>query len=166
MEHPRRMGVVAREGALEASMPDTKISEIMSPNVQLVSPDDTIQTAAQKMHDADVGFLPIGEKDKLIGMITDRDITIRAVAEGKDPSNTKVRDVMTDRVLYCTSGESIDAVAENMAEMRVRRFPVVNEDKKLVGVISLGDIAFHHKPSTAGAVLASVCHPEETKSIA
>ena len=143
-----------------------KVTEIMSSDVQLVSPDETIQAAARKIQDADIGFLPIGENDKLVGMVTDRDIAIRAVAQGKDPSSTKVRDIMTKRVFYCSTNEDIEAVTENMAEMRIRRLPIVNEDMRLVGVISLGDIAFKHKASKAGAVLAIVCNPGATRSAA
>ena len=136
-----------------------KIADIMSSNVCLVGPDDTIQFAAPKMEESDIGFLPVGENDRLVGMITDRDIALRAVALGKDPKRTKVRDVMTDRVLYCSAGEDVEDAAENMAELRVRRMPIVDEDKRLVGVVSLGDIALRHRASTAGATLESVCRP-------
>ncbi len=136
-----------------------KIADIMSSNVCLVAPDDTIQFAAQKMEESDIGFLPVGENDRLVGMITDRDIALRAVALGKDPKKTKVRDVMTDRVLYCSAAEDVEDAAENMAELRVRRMPIVDEDKRLVGVVSLGDIALRHRAATAGATLESVCRP-------
>jgi CBS domain-containing protein len=136
-----------------------KIAEIMSSDVQLASPDDTIQAAARKMEEADVGFLPVGENDRLVGMITDRDIALRAVAQGKDPKKTKVRDVMTERVLYCADSEDIEDAAENMAELRIRRLPIVDEDKRLVGIVSIGDIAFRHKASVAGDALESVCKP-------
>jgi CBS domain-containing protein len=79
-----------------------KVSDIMSCGVELVNPDDSIQSAAKKMAEADVGFLPVGENDRLVGMVTDRDITLRAVAKGKNPKSTKVREIMTDKVLYCT----------------------------------------------------------------
>jgi CBS domain-containing protein len=82
---------------MEAHM---KICDIMTSGVEIASPDDTVQTAAQKMRESDIGFLPVGENDRLVGMITDRDIALRAVALGKDPKKTKVRDVMTERVLY------------------------------------------------------------------
>jgi CBS domain-containing protein len=136
-----------------------KIAEIMSSDVLLISPDDTIQSAARKMDDADVGFLPVQENDKLIGMVTDRDLALRAVALGKDPQKTKVRDVMTERVLYCLEDEDVEDVADNMAEMRIRRLPIVDDNKRLVGVVSLGDIAFKHKATTAGATLESVYNP-------
>jgi len=136
-----------------------KIADIMSSDVQMVSPDDTIQAAAQKMEESDVGFLPVGENDRLVGMLTDRDIALRAVAQGLDPKKTKVRDIMTDRVLYCSDGEDIEDAAENMAELQIRRLPIVDDNKRLVGVVSIGDIAFRHKASVAGEALESVCKP-------
>lgn len=143
-----------------------KIAEVMSSDVQIVNPDDSIQTAARKMEDADVGFLPVGENDKLVGMITDRDLALRAVARGKDPKKTKVRDVMTEKVLYCSEDDDIADAAENMAELRVRRLPIVDARKRLVGVVSIGDIAFRHDPSTAGQTLECVCNPDGDGHIA
>ena len=136
-----------------------KIAEIMSSDVQLVSPNDTIQAAAQKMEDADVGFLPVGENDRLVGMVTDRDIALRAVARGKNPKKTKVRDVMSDHVFYCADDTDIDDAADNMADLQIRRLPIVDGNKRLVGVVSIGDIAFRHKASTAGEALECVCKP-------
>jgi CBS domain-containing protein len=140
-----------------------KISEVMSPEVRIADPDDTIQDAAQIMEENDVGFLPVGEDDRLVGMITDRDIALRAVAKGKDPHTTLVRDVMTTKVLYCYDSDEVEAAADNMAELRVRRLPIVNADKRLVGVVSIGDIAFLHSPTTAGKTLEGVCTPGGTR---
>jgi CBS domain-containing protein len=137
-----------------------KISKIMSSGVEIISPDDTIQSAAAKMKEADVGFLPVGENDKLIGMLTDRDIALRAVAEGKNPATCKVREIMTDKVLYCREDDAVEDAATSMAEMQIRRVPIVNDEKRLVGVLSIGDIAFRHKASTAGKTLGSVCSPD------
>src|SRR6185437_13726861 len=111
------------------------------------------------MEEADIGFLPVGENDKLVGMLTDRDIALRAVAQGKDPKKTKVRDVMTKRVLYCTADEDVEDAASNMAELRIRRLPIVDQDKRLVGVVSIGDIAFRENPQMAGQALESVVNP-------
>ncbi|HEY5238333.1 MAG TPA: CBS domain-containing protein [Rhizomicrobium sp.] len=140
-----------------------KISEVMSPEVRIADPDDTIQDAAQIMEENDVGFLPVGEDDRLVGMITDRDIALRAVAKGKDPHTTLVRDVMTTKVLYCYDSDDVEAAADNMAELRVRRLPIVNADKRLVGVVSIGDIAFLHSAATAGKTLEGVCTPGGTR---
>ena len=151
------MGGEHNEGPkLEASM---KVYDIMSSDVQLITPDDTIQAAAQKMADADVGFLPVGENDKLVGMVTDRDIALRAVARGKNPASTRVREIMTDKVLYCLEDEDVEEAADTMSHLKIRRLPIVDDDKRLVGVLSLGDIAFKHKASTAGTTLVHVCDP-------
>ena len=136
-----------------------KVRDIMSPDVELVNPSDSIQSAAKKMADADIGFLPVGENDRLVGMVTDRDITLRAVALGKNPKSTKVRDIMTDKVLYCTEDDEVEDAADNMASLKIRRLPIVNDDKRLVGILSLGDIALKHDSATAGMALEQVCDP-------
>ncbi len=115
------------------------VAHCMTRDVQICSPGDTIRDAARALKDIDTGFLPVGENDRLIGMITDRDITIRAVAEGKS-GETLVRDVMTKDVQYCFETDDVDEAASKMGQLRVRRLPVLNKDKRLVGVISLGDI--------------------------
>jgi CBS domain-containing protein len=139
-----------------------KIREIMSGNVRLASPDETIQKAAQTMAEADTGFLPIGEDDRLIGMITDRDITIRAVAKALDPQRTRVRDVMSAEVRYCYDDEDVNHVVQNMAELQVRRLPVLNRDKRLVGIVSVGDIATSDKPVKVGAAMRGIAQPGGT----
>lgn len=116
------------------------VQECMSRNVQVCAPDMTVRDAARVMKDIDSGFLPIGEGDRLLGTLTDRDIAIRAVAEGKGP-DTPVREVMSADVCYCFEDEDIDEVARNMGDIKVRRLPVVNREKRLVGVVSLGDIS-------------------------
>ena len=117
-----------------------KVKETMSTNVRLARPDQTIREAAQAMAEVDSGVLPVGENDRLVGMITDRDIAVRGIAKGKGP-DTSVRDVMTDHVDYCFEDQEVDEVTKNMADTKVRRLPVLNRDKRLVGIISLGDIA-------------------------
>lgn len=135
-----------------------RISEVMTCDVELITPDATLQEAARMMADEDVGFLPVSDHDRMVGMITDRDIAIRAVAKGRDPKKTKVRDVMTERVLYCFDDEDADKAAESMSRQQIRRLPIVDRNKRLVGVISLGDMALKHNPSKAGSTLSSVCH--------
>jgi CBS domain-containing protein len=120
----------------------TKVSEVMTREVELAAPDDTIQTAAKTMADTGAGALPVGENDRLVGMITDRDIAIRGAAVGKSPQQTAVREVMTSEVRYIFEDEDVGEVARKMAEWQVRRLPVLNRDKRLVGIISLGDLAF------------------------
>jgi CBS domain-containing protein len=129
-----------------------QIRNVMSHDVQLIAPDQTVRDAAAIMRRLDAGVLPVGENDKLVGMITDRDIAIRGIAEGKGP-DAKVRDVMSHEVKYCFEDEDVDHVAENMAELQVRRLPVMNRDKRLVGIVSLGDLATHGSlPKTARAL--------------
>jgi CBS domain-containing protein len=118
-----------------------QVREIMSPQVKIVSPDDSLQWAAQLMEEIDAGALPVGEKDRLVGMLTDRDIAIRAVAKGKRPDRCKVRDVMSSEVRYVYDDESVEDAARNMSHLQVRRLPVLNRDKRLVGIVSLGDLA-------------------------
>ncbi len=116
------------------------VSEVMTRDVKIADPEMSIGAAAKTMEDIDSGFLPVGENDRLVGAITDRDIAIRAVGHGMGPE-TKVRDVMSKDVKYCFEDEDISGVSANMADVQVRRLPVVNRDKRLVGVLSLGDLA-------------------------
>jgi CBS domain-containing protein len=135
-----------------------KVSEAMTRDVRVASPDQSIREAARTMAEIDTGVLPVGESDRLVGMITDRDIAIRAVAEGKGP-DTPVREVMTQDVKYCFEDEDTDHVARNMADQQVRRLPVVNRDKRLVGILSLGDLAVMQGAGPAGEALTGVSQP-------
>jgi CBS domain-containing protein len=135
-----------------------RVSEAMSRDVRIASPEQTICEAARMMGEIDAGVLPVGEKDRLVGIITDRDITVRAVAEDKPPS-TKVRDVMSREVLYCYDDQEIDEVATNMGDEQVRRMPVVNRDKRLVGIVSLCDVAQTGNATTTGRAVADISAP-------
>ena len=135
-----------------------KVSKIMSRDVTLLNPDQTICVAASLMAEIDAGALPVGENDRLVGMITDRDIVIRAVAQGKS-ADTKVADVMSKEVLYCFDTDEIDEVARNMGKARVRRLPVVNRDKRLVGIVSLGDLARNDDATNIGQTMTRVSTP-------
>ena len=117
-----------------------KVSECMTRDVSTISPDRTIRDAAKLMASKDVGCIPVGEDDKLVGMITDRDIAIRAVCEGRSPE-TPIREIMTGELMYCFEDEDVNHVARNMGDIQVRRLPVMSRDKRLVGIIALGDIA-------------------------
>jgi len=112
----------------------------MTREVRICTPGQPIREVARTMAAIDVGVLPVGENDRLIGMITDRDIAVRAVAQGKGP-DTPVREIMSEHVEYCFDDEELDRVAQGMADVRVRRLPVVNREKRLVGILSLGDVA-------------------------
>jgi len=117
------------------------VKQCMIRDVQLATPETTIKEAAQKMRDGDFGALPVGENDRLIGMVTDRDIVIRAIADGKDPSSTPVKECMTKQVLYCYEDQTLEEVAENLGNNQIRRVPVLSREKRLVGILALGDIA-------------------------
>ncbi len=117
-----------------------RIKECMSEDVVIAAPAQTIRDAARMMRNIDAGFIPVGENDRLVGMITDRDIAVRGIADGKGPDTT-IRDVMSKEVLYCYDDDDVDDVSDQMAELQVRRMPVLNREKRLVGIISLGDIA-------------------------
>ena len=115
--------------------------DCMTKNVEVGKPSMSLAEAAQKMRDGDFGILPVGEADRLVGMITDRDIAVRAVAEGKDPYKSNVGEVMTNKVLYCYEDQDVNEVVKNLGDNQVRRLPVLNRQKRLVGILSLGNLA-------------------------
>lgn len=129
-----------------------KIKDVMTKDMNWVSPETTLAQAAQQMKKEDIGFLAIGENDKLVGTITDRDIAIRAVADGMDAKTTTVKQVMTNKMYYCFDDQGVDEICDNMAEIKVRRLPVVNRDKRLVGVVSLGDLSQAKEKSSGEAL--------------
>jgi CBS domain-containing protein len=135
-----------------------QISEAMTREVCITHPDQTIQEAASIMAEIDAGALPVGKDDRLVGVITDRDIAVRAVAMAKAP-DTPVKDVMSPGVKYCFEDEDTVHVARNMAEIKVRRLPVLNRKKKLVGIVSLADIALTEGPQGVGDALCGICEP-------
>src|SRR5882724_1133542 len=118
-----------------------RVSEVMTRDVECTSPSATIQDAAVKMKARNIGPLPVREKNKLVGMVTDRDISIRATAEGKSPSEVHVRDVMTPKVVHCYEDSLIEEAARMMQDQQIRRLVVINHNKQLVGIVSLGDLA-------------------------
>jgi CBS domain-containing protein len=118
-----------------------KVKDVMTKGAQCVTPDDSLQEAAQKMKNLDVGSLPVSDHDRLVGMITDRDITVRATAEGYDPQTARIKDVLTPYVVHCFEDQEVQQAARLMKENHVRRLVVLNRDKRLVGIVSLGDLA-------------------------
>jgi CBS domain-containing protein len=135
-----------------------KVSEVMTRDVQLIEATQTIRDAAKLMAEMDAGIMPVREGDRLVGMITDRDITVRAVAEGKGP-DTSIREVMTEDVKYCYEDDDTQDAARNMADIQVRRLPVLTRDKRLVGIISLGDMAVSDEPGKAGEAVTGISQP-------
>jgi CBS domain-containing protein len=121
------------------------IQDIMTRDVQTISPGESVQRAAQLMDELNVGAIPVLEGDKLVSMITDRDITVRSVAAGQNPVSTRVTDVMSTDVRTCTAGQSVDEVEGQMGDVQIRRIPVVDESShKVIGIVSLGDLATKH----------------------
>lgn len=135
-----------------------KVNQCMTREVHIADPADTLQHAAKTMADIDAGFLPVGENDRLVGIITDRDIAIRAVGAGRSP-DAKVRDVMSDEVKYCYTDDEIDEVLSNMGEQQIRRLPVVDRDKRLVGVVSITDLAANGEARQTGEALCEIARP-------
>src|SRR5215210_1481839 len=135
-----------------------KVGEIMTRGVEVASPDDTLQQAAGRMAELDTGVLPVGEGDGLVGMLTDRDIAVRAVAQGKGP-DAKVREAMTPEVRYCFEDEDLDDVVRSMGENKVRRLPVMSRDKRLVGIVSLGDVALYGDSKQADTAVSGASEP-------
>jgi CBS domain-containing protein len=134
------------------------VRDIMSEKVKVARPDTTLQEAARIMSKNDVGALPVGENGMLVGMITDRDIAVRGVAEGMSPE-TKVADVMTTEIRYCFDDEDVDDALRNMSDIQVRRLLVVNREKRLVGIISLSDTATTHDAQATGEALGGISRP-------
>jgi CBS domain-containing protein len=144
-----------------------RIADIMTRDVHIASPDQSIQDASRMMAELDVGALPVGEKDRLIGMLTDRDITVRVVAEARSPANCRVGDVMTRDIKYVYEDESTEDLARNMGDLQVRRMPVLNREKRLVGIVSLGDLATAGDSLLdAGDAVAGVSEPAAGAAVA
>lgn len=136
-----------------------KIREAMTRDVTIVSPQDTIRDAAVMMSHIDAGSLPVGQSDRLVGMLTDRDIAIRAVGTSRGP-DTKVEEIMSTGICYCYEDEEAEDVCRNLADQQIRRIPVVDQDKRLVGILSLGDLArVDGSKGSVGAALAGVARP-------
>jgi CBS domain-containing protein len=135
-----------------------QVQEIMSHDVELIDPGSTVRDAACKMRAEDIGALPVGENDRLIGMITDRDIAIRCVADDRQPSKCMVREAMSKKVCYCFEDDDLDEAAQLMADHQVRRLPVLNQNKRLVGMISLADIS-RCEPQIVKQALEGISQP-------
>lgn len=141
-----------------------KLSEIMTREVEIIQPDDPLRLAAKKMRDRDIGFLPVCDGETLLGVLSDRDITIRALADGMDVNIMLGRDLMTTPAIYCFEDQDVSEAARIMAENQIRRLVVLSrDDKRLVGVISLGDLARNGAVDLSGKVLQKVSQPETSE---
>lgn len=141
-----------------------QIADIMTRKVEVVHPDSTLQEAAEKMRTLDVGMMPVCDGERLVGMLTDRDITVRATAEGYDPTKTKVRETMTPEVTYCFEDQTVQEAAKLMEEKQIRRLPILSRDKRLIGIVSLGDLAVDTgKDKLVGQTLSEISEPARPK---
>lgn len=137
-----------------------KLREIMTQGVELVTPETMLQEAAQKMKDIDAGVMPVCDGWELVGILTDRDIVIRSTAEGQNPGSTRVADVMSREVAFCFEDEDTARAAELMKERQIRRLPILDRNRRLIGIISLGDLAVDTgDDSMSGDVLEQVSRP-------
>jgi CBS domain-containing protein len=136
-----------------------RIQDVMTADVSFVRPDTPILEIARKMRDGDIGATPVVEDERLVGMVTDRDLVVRVIAEGGDVRTKTARDAMSPGILYCFVDESVEAVLENMGDQQIRRLPVVDREKRLVGVVSLGDLALSGKRKAAGEALQEISQP-------
>ena len=137
------------------------VSDLMTRKVRIANPDDSLQQVAQIMAEENVGCLPVGENDALVGMITDRDIAVRAVALAKEAEITKVRDIMSRDVKYCYDDDEVSAIADNMGDIQLHRLPVVNKHKRLVGIVAIADIANYDGPLAAGSAICGISEPAD-----
>jgi CBS domain-containing protein len=135
-----------------------KVSEVMTRDVQTIQPDQRVQEAASFMLSADAGSIPVTEGERLIGMITDRDIAVRGIAKGYGP-DTPVRDIMTDDIICARASDDVEEVATKMSEAQVRRLPVIDDDERLCGIVSLGDLSRETDGETAREALQGVSQP-------
>jgi CBS domain-containing protein len=135
-----------------------KVAECMTRDPEIVTPDQPIQEAAQFMLKADAGVMPVGEGDRLVGIVTDRDIAVRGVAQGRGP-DTPVREVMSEDLLFCFEDDDVEEVAMKMSDSQVRRMPVLSRDDQLVGIVSLGDISRSDQADAASVALDGVTDP-------
>jgi CBS domain-containing protein len=143
-----------------------KLSEIMTRDVVVLQPDDSLQFAAKKMRDRNIGFLPVCDGETLIGVLSDRDITIRALAEGMDVNIMLGRDLMTAPAIYCFEDQDVKEAARIMEENQIRRLVILSrDDKRLVGVVSLGDLARNESAARSGKVLKKVSEPDGTEAV-
>ena len=136
-----------------------KITEVMTTNPEMVTPEQPNQEAARRMLDADTGALPVGDGERLLGMVTDRDITVRAVAEGRGPE-TPVREVMSEKLLFAWDDQDVDEVAIQMSDAQVRRMPILSrQEERLVGMVSIGDLVQSDQGEAAGVAVAGTTEP-------
>ena len=137
-----------------------QVKDAMTKGIRIAEPDEALPHAAKKMRTQGIGSLPVIQDGELIGMITDRDIAVRAVGDNKDPSSVKVRDIMSEDCFWCSETEGLEDAVRIMEQYKIRRLPVMNSENKVVGMLSLEDVALHAPPSLTGEVLKAVARKE------
>jgi CBS domain-containing protein len=140
-----------------------KIKDIMTSQPQCVAPNDTLMQAAQILREIDVGVVPVSDGGQLVGMLTDRDIVVRAVSEGRDPKQTTVRETMSQGVTTVWEDQDVEEAARLFEDKQIRRLPVLNREKRLVGILSLGDLAVDGKTGLGGRALKEISEPSEPR---
>ena len=140
-----------------------QLSQILTRDVETIRPDTSAREAAQRMRSMDVGALPVCDGRRLLGMVTDRDLTLRILAEGRDPNATPVQDAMTPDVAYAFEDDDVQRAADIMKERQIRRLPIVDREKHLVGIVSLGDIASTGKDRLSGDALEQISQPSHAQ---
>lgn len=138
-----------------------RVAEVMTRGVRTMTPTETVMKAAQAMDELDVGAIPVCENDELVGIVTDRDIVLRGVAQGRAPDATPLKDVMSTDTLWCYEDQEVDEVVDVMRDAQVRRMPVVDRQKHLVGILSLGDVATKVDADMSGEALQEISEPSE-----
>lgn len=142
---------------IKAVLPQKTIKDIMTKNVETVLPDALLIEVAEKMQKRDCGCVLVVEKDRIVGIVTDRDLALRCIAKSHDPAKTMAKKVMSSELLYCRDTDKADAVTKNMGENKVRRLAVLDLNKRLVGIVTLGDLASHTNHALCGEVLGEIC---------
>ena len=140
-----------------------QLSQILTRDPEVIGPDTSVKEAAQRMRSMDVGSLPVCDGRRLLGMVTDRDITIRITAEGRDPASTPVQEAMTPDIQYVFADQDVQEAARIMRDQQIRRLPVLDREKKLVGIVSLGDIATTGQDQLSGDALESISQPTHSQ---
>jgi CBS domain-containing protein len=144
-----------------------RVRDVMTPQAEVASPDATVEEAASIMKTLDIGVLPVCDEEGLVGILTDRDLVVRVIAAKRDPKAVRVGEAMTPNIIYCFEEDDVNKAASLLAEHQIRRLPVLNRERELVGIVSLGDLAVHGTaPQVSGEVLEEVSRPSEPRRAA
>lgn len=141
-----------------------QLKDIMTKNVKIIPQNASVRDAAKLMKEIDTGFIPVMENNRVIGTITDRDIVVRSIAEGRDPNDTRVHDVMTSEFFFCYEDDDVKKAAKLMSDKQIRRIPIINHNNELVGVVALGDLAVDNRnDKMSGDILEDISKPSKPR---